>query len=95
MHARTHAHAPGHTHERARTHTHTQICKSNYFSVPTMIRERTSILRYTYIDSLVPFQLDRTTKITPVFALQTSRGLRTTLLETLLLGNGNYLYDPV
>jgi hypothetical protein len=45
-HAHVHAHALGHTHAQARTHTRT--CNMYFFSTATMIRERASILRYTY-----------------------------------------------
>jgi hypothetical protein len=47
-----------HTHARvrtlhARTHTHRQIHNTYCFSTATMIRERTSVLRYTYTVCLV------------------------------------------
>ena len=38
---------------RAHTHTHTQICNMYCFSTAKMTRERTSVLRYTYIACLV------------------------------------------
>ena len=47
MHAGAHAHAPGNMHELA--HARTQICNTYCFSTATMIRERASMLRYTYI----------------------------------------------
>ena len=34
---------------RARTHTHIYICYIYCFSTATVIRERASVLRYTYI----------------------------------------------
>jgi hypothetical protein len=46
----------GHTHKRACTHTHThthiQICNTYCFSTAKIIRERASVLRYTYIACL-------------------------------------------
>ena len=54
-HAHAHVHAVGHKHQRprARAHTHTQICNMYCFSTAKMTRERTSVLRYTYIACLV------------------------------------------
>jgi hypothetical protein len=48
---------PGtHMHARTRTHAHTdQLSDTSCFSTATMIRERASILRYTYIARLVSF----------------------------------------
>ena len=37
------------THAHAHAHAHTQICNIYCFSTATMIRERVSELRYTYI----------------------------------------------
>ena len=47
-----HAHAPGHA--RARTHTHTQGKKMSFIALPRLkwLRERASLLRYTYIACL-------------------------------------------
>ena len=42
-----------HTRARAHTHTHTQICNIYCFFTATMLRERASMLRYTYIACLV------------------------------------------
>jgi hypothetical protein len=41
----------GYMHARACTHAraHTQICNIYWFSTTTMIHERASLLRYTYI----------------------------------------------
>jgi hypothetical protein len=56
MHALALTHT--HTRSRARAHArtceriHTQICNICFFSTATMIRERTSVLRHTYIASL-------------------------------------------
>jgi hypothetical protein len=47
------AHAHGYSHARMRAHAHTQICNTYCFSTATMIRERASMLRYTYIVRLV------------------------------------------
>ena len=45
--------APSHTHvhmhTRERTHTYRNMCNNYCFSTVTMIRERASLLRYTYI----------------------------------------------
>ena len=41
----------GYMHARARTHR--QICNTYCFSTATMIRERSSVSRYTYIACLV------------------------------------------
>ena len=50
MHLRNaHAHAPGHPHAR----THTQLFNAYVLTTTKMIRERASMLRYTYIASLV------------------------------------------
>ena len=53
--APAHAHAPGYPH--ARTHgracTHRPLSNTYCFSTTKMIRERTSLLRYTYIVPLV------------------------------------------
>jgi hypothetical protein len=35
------------------TRAHTQICNAYYFSTATIIRERASMLGYTYTDCLV------------------------------------------
>jgi hypothetical protein len=48
-HAYAHVHVPWHPH----THTRRQTCYSDCFSTATMIRERASVLRYTYIACLV------------------------------------------
>ena len=48
---RTRMHTP--TSPGIRTHAHAGICNSYCFSSATMIRERVSILRYTYIACLV------------------------------------------
>ena len=53
VHARTYAHAPGHKHARAHKHKRTQTCNIYYFSTATMIRKRDSVLRRTYIVSLI------------------------------------------
>jgi hypothetical protein len=42
-----------HAHAHARARAHTQICNIYCFSTTTMIRERASMLRYTYIACLV------------------------------------------
>jgi hypothetical protein len=51
LHARMHMHTPM---RRAptRTHAHRQICNTYCFSTATVIRERASLLRYTYIACL-------------------------------------------
>ena len=51
-HAHEHAHAPGYPH--ARTHTQRQIYNAYYLSTEITIRERSSMLRYTYTACLVP-----------------------------------------
>ena len=50
----TYAHAQTHAIWRARahTHTHTQICNVYCFSTATIIRERASVLRYMYNETL-------------------------------------------
>ena len=59
MHAHVHAHTSGHPHVRtqagacARTRTYTQICNTSWFSTATIVRERASVLCYTYITSIV------------------------------------------
>jgi hypothetical protein len=45
--------APTHTHARTRTHTDRQTCNIPCFSTATVIRERASLLRYTYIACLI------------------------------------------
>ena len=60
LRARTHLHIPGHTHARARTCRH--ICNTFCFSSATLICERVSVLRYTYIVCLVQ-SLHRPAKI--------------------------------
>jgi hypothetical protein len=51
----THAqsHTTGHPHAHVGTHTHRQIRNTYCFSTATIIRERGSVLRYTYIFCLV------------------------------------------
>jgi hypothetical protein len=44
---------PTRTNAYARTRTHTQLCNSLCFSTATIIRDRASLLRYTYIACLV------------------------------------------
>jgi hypothetical protein len=51
--AHAHAYAPGHSHARMHARAHTQICNTYCFSTATMIRERVSMLRFTYIACLV------------------------------------------
>ena len=55
-HAHAHAHAPGQPHVRmhARTRTQTNTC---YLFTATVILERASVLRYTYIASLVMYKV--------------------------------------
>jgi hypothetical protein len=43
------------TNARAYTHTHTQICNIYCFSTAVMIRERVSMLRYTYVSCLATY----------------------------------------
>jgi hypothetical protein len=52
-HAHARAHASEHTHAFARAYAHTQLCNIYSFSTTTIIRERASLLRYTYIACLV------------------------------------------
>jgi hypothetical protein len=47
------AHAPGYLHKQVRAHTHTQIYNTYCFSTAKIIIESASLLRYTYIGSLV------------------------------------------
>ena len=49
----THAHAHTQHSTRTKARTHTQICNIYCFSTATMIRERASVLRFTYIVCLV------------------------------------------
>ena len=55
MNAHAHAHALG-TRKYTRAHTEAQRYNIYYFSTATMIRERASMLRYTYIVCLVVTQ---------------------------------------
>ena len=48
-----HTHARAYTHTHAHTHTQRQTCNSDCFSTATTIRERASVLRYTYIACVV------------------------------------------
>ena len=42
---------------RARAHTHRRICNTYCFSTAEVIRESTSMLRYTYIACLVTYHI--------------------------------------
>ena len=50
LHARIRMHTPTRQgiHMQARTHAHNPISNTYYLSTTTMIRERASVLRYTY-----------------------------------------------
>jgi hypothetical protein len=52
----THMHTLPVTRTRARPHAHTQVCNTYCFSTATMIRERASLLLYTYITCIVFLQ---------------------------------------
>ena len=54
-HTHTHTHTQRNTHTRARADW--QMCNTYYFSTAIMIRERASVLRYTYIDCVVYFSM--------------------------------------
>ena len=60
-----HAHAHALEHKHAHAHTHTRICNIYRFSTATIIRERASILRYTYIVCLVSFCFFHTLPLLP------------------------------
>ena len=47
--AHAHAHAPGYLHTCTHVCTHTPITNTYCFSTATLIRERSSILRHTYV----------------------------------------------
>ena len=46
-------HAQAHAHARAPTHARTEVCNTYYFPRQQWLRERASMLRYTYIACLV------------------------------------------
>jgi hypothetical protein len=52
-HACTRPRALAHARTHARAHSRTQICSAYCFSTATTIRERASVLRYTYIAVLL------------------------------------------
>ena len=57
-----HTHAPEQPHKHLRTHARTHKYKTTYcFFTVTMIRQRASMLRYTYIACLVVFYMDVST----------------------------------
>ena len=53
--AHAHAHAPGYPHERTNAHayTHRPVSNTYHFSTATIIRERASVLRSTYIAEIL------------------------------------------
>jgi hypothetical protein len=61
-HAQAHAYAPGHPHVYTRAYTHRHVSNTYCLSTARMIRERASVLRYTYIVCLVHYKLTASLK---------------------------------